>query len=102
MGPRHLDQEQLTAALNEWMRRYTDEPEQFGREWQTISKFLAQEASGETPTYGQESAAYVLQLHDELSANAALSPAAEAALDAGLASAARGEIKAWDELNEKP
>lgn len=57
-----LTQEVIAFAFNEWMRRYTEEPKEFQREWQTISKFLAEKSAGETPSYGACSAAYLLQL----------------------------------------
>ena len=61
-----MTQEVMATAFNEWMRRYTEEPQRFGREWQTISKFLAEQSAGETPSYGARSAAYLLQLAEEV------------------------------------
>jgi hypothetical protein len=70
MGPRHIDQEQLAAALNELMRRYIEEPDKFEREFQAVGQFVAQEAAGETPSYGLNCSAYLLKLSDELAAKA--------------------------------
>lgn len=59
----------MARAFNEWMRRYTDEPERFEREFETVGDFLAT-PDGETPTYGATCAAYLLQIRDELRASA--------------------------------
>jgi hypothetical protein len=40
-------------AFNEWMRRYTEEPEAFEASFRTCGEFLAQQANGEEPTYGE-------------------------------------------------
>lgn len=58
----------IANAFNEWMRRYTEDPTAFEREWQTVSKFLAQEQDGVEPDYGQSCAAYLKKLIDELAA----------------------------------
>ena len=55
----------MARAFNEWMRRYTDEPERFEREFQTVAEFLAT-PDGDDPTYGAECAAYLVQIHDDL------------------------------------
>jgi hypothetical protein len=60
--------EQIVAnAFNEWMRRYTEEPDQFAREWQTVGEFLRQEAAGDEPDYGKSCAAYLSKLMAEVS-----------------------------------
>lgn len=59
--------EQIVAnAFNEWMRRYTEEPEQFEREWQSVAEFLQQQADGVEPDYGVTCAAYMQKLIDEV------------------------------------
>lgn len=57
----------VAKAFNEWMRRYTEEPEQFEREWQTVSAYLEQQAEGVEPDYGALCAVYLLKLIDEAS-----------------------------------
>lgn len=57
-----MDQTKLAAAFNEWMRRYTDEPEKFDREWKVVSEFLAEKHAGQEPNYGQTCAAYLIEL----------------------------------------
>jgi hypothetical protein len=52
----------MAQAFNEWMRRYTDEPEKFAADFRTCGEFLAQVASGEEPTYGEHCAAYLAGL----------------------------------------
>lgn len=44
-------------VLNEWMRRYIEEPARFDAEFQTVNQFLADEADGPKPIYGETSAA---------------------------------------------
>lgn len=54
-----MDKDKVAKAFNEWMRRYTQEPSRFGREWQEVSEFLKAEADGREPEYGQVCAAYL-------------------------------------------
>lgn len=61
----HFDTYAVAQAFNEWMRRYTECPEQFEREWQTVSEFLVQQSKGEEPDYGKSCAAYLSKLIDE-------------------------------------
>ncbi len=49
-------------AFNEWMRLYTEEPDRYEREWQTVAAFLAEQAEGKTPTYGETCDAYLATL----------------------------------------
>jgi hypothetical protein len=57
----------MVQCLNEWMRRYTDEPERFEREITVVRKFLAERDSNEEkPSYGRECAAYMVKLGQEL------------------------------------
>lgn len=62
-----LTQATIAQAFNEWMRRYTEEPEQFEREWQTVGEYIKQQTEGVEPDYGASCAAYLLQLIDGLS-----------------------------------
>lgn len=59
--------EKIAAAFNEWMRRYTENPEQFQREWQSVNAFLAEKNEGKEPGYGQACAEYFGQLLGEAS-----------------------------------
>lgn len=43
----------FAAAFNEWMRLYTEDPEQFRREWQSVNEYLTEVSEGEEPTYGE-------------------------------------------------
>lgn len=52
----------MAKAFNEWMRRYTEEPERFEREWQTVGLFLKQRSEGREPDYGEQCAAYLAEL----------------------------------------
>ena len=45
----------LSASFNEWMRRYIETPEQFAREFQEVTSFVAEQADGKVPTYGDNS-----------------------------------------------
>jgi hypothetical protein len=57
-----LDDKRVADAFNEWMRRYIDHPEQFAREWQTVSNFLNEANAGQEPSYGQVSVAYIRKI----------------------------------------
>lgn len=57
---------EMAQALNEWMRRYIEAPEQFNAEFRTVGKFLQDEKDGVEPSYGTVGAAYMQKLHDEL------------------------------------
>lgn len=61
-----MDELQMAAAFNEWMRRYIEEPEQFEREFQSVTEFNAAVDSGNPPSYGTDCAAYMLKVHGEL------------------------------------
>lgn len=57
-----MDQEQMAAAFNEWMRLYTEDPAAFEAEFQSVGRFLAEKAEGREPSYGEQCAAYLEQL----------------------------------------
>lgn len=65
---REVATQRMALAFNEWMRRYTDEPERFAREFKQCGEFLAQIAKGEMPTYGDDCAAYFTSILDGLDA----------------------------------
>lgn len=52
----------LTLASNEWMRRYTEDPANFSRDWQEA--FRAEQALGKTPSYGAQATAYLESILD--------------------------------------
>lgn len=56
----------MPKVFNEWMRRYTEEPEKFGREFEAVVEFLREQAEGHEPSYGEKCAAYMQQLAGEL------------------------------------
>ncbi len=56
--------DELAALFNEWMRRYTENPEKFEAEFQTVGEFLSQSMGGKTPSYGETCAAYLKELRD--------------------------------------
>ncbi len=57
---------EMEMAFNEWLRRYTEEPEKFQHEWETIRTYLAEVGAGETPSYGTRCAAYLMKIGEEL------------------------------------
>jgi hypothetical protein len=63
---RILDPIELANGFNEWMRRYTENPEGFAREFQNVNQFLSEKNAGTEPTYGESCSQYLLQLLDEL------------------------------------
>jgi hypothetical protein len=62
--------EQIAKALNEWMRRYIDDPNAFDAEFETVGQFLKDENEGKEPSYGENGAAYMKKLLEELQAAA--------------------------------
>lgn len=56
----------MPLIFNEWMRRYTDEPEQFEREWQSVQQFLEEEKNGVQPSYGESCTRYFETIADEM------------------------------------
>jgi len=58
--------DRMAKAFNEWMRQYTEHTEEFAREFQSVTKFLAESADGKQPTYGDECAAYFVSLLDKI------------------------------------
>jgi hypothetical protein len=65
-----MEKEKMARAFNEWMRRYVETPETFANEWQSLKQYLAESKDGQTPTYGETSAAYLIQLSAELEVQA--------------------------------
>jgi len=55
----------MAEAFNEWLRLYTESPETFEREFQTVDNYLAEKANGQEPTYGQHAAAFLHELMGE-------------------------------------
>jgi hypothetical protein len=56
--------DQTADAFNAWMDDYTNHPELFNREWQTVGKYLAERNGGETPSYGAHAAETLQQYID--------------------------------------
>ena len=52
----------IAEAFNEWMRLYTENPEKFQRDWQSVHMFLEEKQAGKEPSYGEACAAYLQQL----------------------------------------
>lgn len=61
-----MDKAKVAAAFNEWMRRYTETPDEYEREFQTVGSFLAEQADGKQPTYGESCAKYLEALIGEV------------------------------------
>lgn len=61
-----LTPEQMAKVLNEWQRRYVEEPTRFENDMTTLKQFMADEAAGSEPTYGVEGAAYMMQIAKDL------------------------------------
>lgn len=65
-----MSKEAMSNAFNEWMRRFTDEPERFEREFESVGRFLQEQSSGAVPSYGETAAAYLHQVAEEQAAAA--------------------------------
>lgn len=68
-----LTRMEIVRALNEWMRRYIEDPNKFAREFESVHQFLADQQLGVEPTYGETGADYLFRLnhllredHDDL------------------------------------
>jgi hypothetical protein len=61
-----LTEEQQAAAFNEWMRWYTENPEEFHSEYTEIKQFLTEKNNGETPSYGAECVGILNRCHARL------------------------------------
>ncbi len=61
-----MTQDQMAAAFNEWMRRFTEEPEAYEQLTATVKRFLAEQSAGEEPSYGAWCAAYLKQIAEEM------------------------------------
>jgi hypothetical protein len=57
----------LALAFNEWMRRYTEEPERFENEWTRVAaQYREDVAAGRVPTYGDLCARQLQEILREL------------------------------------
>lgn len=59
----------MARTLNEWMRRFIEEPEKFQAEFRSVTEFLAEVTLGREPSYGEHCAAYQFRLLDEMIAD---------------------------------
>lgn len=59
---------EIVVALNEWMRRYIEEPEKFAVEFRTVAQFVSDEAgpTPDEPDYGISGLAYICRLLAEI------------------------------------
>lgn len=64
-----FSQDDLTKILNEWMRRFIEEPDKFMREFEAVNKYLNEKQFQLEPSYGEVCSEYMMQLHKELEAN---------------------------------
>lgn len=63
---RSMSADDITMAMNEWMRRYIESPDEFQRDFRTVTEFLADNTLGREPSYGESCAAYLFKLLDEM------------------------------------
>lgn len=61
-----MDKLTMVRAFNEWMRRYTEEPERFEREWQTVNEYLEDCRERVEPSYGRACARYMFEIAKEV------------------------------------
>jgi len=59
---------EIAELSNEWMRRFTEEPERFQAQFKTVQLFLSESLAGRTPSYGETCAAYLDELRREMAA----------------------------------
>jgi len=61
-----LTKSEIAVVLNEWMRRYIEEPDKFSREFEAINLFLSEDGRGVKPSYGDTCAEYMIKLNYEI------------------------------------
>ena len=66
-----FDTDWLPALFNEWMRRYTEDPQKFEAEFESVGQYLKEVGDGVDPSYGESCTAYILKLCDEMSVESA-------------------------------
>ena len=61
-----MKRDRMVKSLNEWMRRYIEEPERFEAEFRTVIEYLKEVSNGETPSYGENGVSYMEKIDIEL------------------------------------
>lgn len=56
----------LAACLNEWMRRYIQDPKAYQAEFEAVGEFVKSSAAGHEPDYGVSGAEYVHRIAADL------------------------------------
>ena len=59
---------EMVDAFNEWMRLYTEDPEDFAREFQTVARFIADGDAGRRPSYGRTCTQFLKGLAGKIAA----------------------------------
>lgn len=66
MSDRTMNGADMIRTNNEWMRRYIEESERFEREFQSVTRFLSEQAAGGEPSYGARCETYQFHLLAEM------------------------------------
>ena len=61
-----MTEQEMAKVLNEWQRKYIENPEEFKAEFRTVIEYLAELNIGRVPSYGEECAAYMVKLLSEI------------------------------------
>jgi len=61
-----MDKERIIKVLNEWERRYVENPTKFESDFRTVIQYLDEIGKGLEPSYGEDCFAYMLKLDKEL------------------------------------
>ncbi len=61
-----MNKETMVKVLNEWQRRYIDNPEQFEVEFRTVLEYLKDIENGVEPSYGKSCVEYMYKLEADL------------------------------------
>ena len=61
-----MNKEMIIKVLNEWMRRYIEEPKKFRAEFQTVIEYLNEVSENIEPSYGQSGYAYMEKLEKDI------------------------------------
>jgi hypothetical protein len=61
-----MDKKKVAAAFNLWMQKFIDNPAEFEREFQVVTRHLQEQSQGYEPSYGENCAEYLEKLLGEV------------------------------------
>ncbi len=61
-----MNKELMVKVLNEWQRKYIENPNEFEAEFRTVIAYLKDIDDGVEPSYGKSCVAYMLELAKQI------------------------------------